>query len=200
MKAIIFDVFGTLLQIDRHRDPFNTLSKMATQQGIQVPRTTLHQFMCHPWSLADCAEYLRLIVPEREMRKLERQLEQHLESISLFDEVDQVIDELHARGFKIAACSNLALPYGKAVKAFLPRMDAHILSYEVGMTKPDPAIYQSSINALGVEAVSTLMIGDSLRCDKRGPEAVGITSYWLSREGHKGAQCHSLRDLLPLLG
>jgi HAD superfamily hydrolase (TIGR01509 family) len=199
MKAVIFDVFGTLLQIGRYLDPFNALSRMAIQQGIQVPRTALHQFMCHPWSLADCAEHLHFKIPAREMRQLERQLEDHLASVRPFDEVTQVMEALRARGFKIALCSNLAQPYGDTVRAMLPGMDAYVLSYEVGTTKPDPSIYQLALSALGVDAGATIMVGDSKRCDKRGPESIGINSYWLNRDGLKGAECHSLLDLIPLL-
>lgn len=194
MQAVIFDVFGTLLKIDRHKDPFNSLSRMAIQHGIQVPRTALHEFMCKPLSLSECAQHLHFTISPKYLKKLERQLEEHLATVELFPEVEQVLSLLRERGIKIAACSNLALPYGALVKTLLPGLDAYVLSYEVGKTKPNPSIYQLALTALGVEAGATCMIGDSLRCDKRGPGDMGIQGYWLNREGASGSDFRTLLE------
>ena len=40
-------------------------------------------------------------------------------------------------------------------------MDAFALSYEVGRTKPDPAIFLRACGMLGVDPERTLMVGDT---------------------------------------
>lgn len=50
---------------------------------------------------------------------------------------------------------------------------AVILSYEVGMVKPDPRIFQLATAAIGVDPSRCVMIGDSER-DDGGAAAVGI--------------------------
>lgn len=198
MKAVIFDVFGTLLNAKGNADPFRELIKMATQNGICVPRDISHTFMSHAWTLRECAAYLSLSISDKEHKRLKKMLDEYLGAVELFPEVEQVLTQLRGRNIKIAACSNLALPYGGIVKSLLPGLDAYVLSYEVGNTKPDPSIYQLAVTALGVEAEATCMIGDSLRCDKRGPETIGVKGYWLNRNGCEGADLTTLLESVAL--
>lgn len=199
MKAIIFDVFGTLLKIDRSLDPFTRLVRMAIAQGLSVPRTASHDFMSHPWGWRQCAEHVGLRLDATASKSMDKMLERHIASIKCFPEVGQVLNGLHERNIKIAVCSNLAQPYGEAVRRLLPNLDAYTLSFEVGKTKPDPEIYLNCLSALGAEARSTCMIGDSPRCDVRGPESVGITGYWLNRDGSSNDGFNSLLDAISIL-
>jgi len=71
----------------------------------------------------------------------------------------------------------------------LPGIDAYGFSYELGLVKPDPIIYESVCRMLGVEPGKQLggdrvvMIGDSVRCDQDGAKAAGIAGFHLSRAG-----------------
>ena len=57
--------------------------------------------------------------------------------------------------------------------------DAILISGECGLAKPDPAIFQSSLDLLDHEHVdSVLMIGDSLSSDIAGANNFGIDSCW----------------------
>ena len=47
-------------------------------------------------------------------------------------------------------------------------LDGVVLSYEVGLVKPDPAIYARALELLGVAGSRTLMVGDSPRDDVGG--------------------------------
>jgi len=199
MEAIIFDVFGTFLNIDRSLDPFSRMVRMAMAQGLKVPRNTHHDFMSHPWGLNECAQHIGLNLDSATSKSMEKLLEGHIASIECFPEVEHVLKELRHRHVKIAVCSNLAQPYGAAVRRLLPNLDAYTLSFEVGKTKPDPEIYLNCLSTLGAEAASTCMIGDSPRCDVRGPENIGITSYWLNRDGSSSDGFNTLLDAMALL-
>ncbi len=59
------------------------------------------------------------------------------------------------------------------------------MSFEVGAAKPDPAIYSAVCAALGSQPRDVLFIGDSKRCDMRGPEAFGMQARWLDRKGRQ---------------
>ena len=65
-------------------------------------------------------------------------------------------------------------------------MDAYAFSCELGVMKPDPAIYRWSCNQLGVEPRATWMVGDSMRCDRDGPAAAGIRGFFLERANTSG--------------
>ena len=88
-------------------------------------------------------------------------------------------------------CSNLAAEYGPAVLGLLPDLDAYVLSYEVGLAKPDPAIFQHVCDALGCAPGEVVFVGDSVRCDVDGPRAFGMQARHLDRRAGQ-----SLLDVL----
>ena len=89
--------------------------------------------------------------------------------------------KLRSQGKKIAVCSNLAYEYGKAARELLPDVDATVFSYEVGASKPDPAIYADVCERLKVRPEQVFFIGDSPRCDECGPRQFGMRSALVKR-------------------
>ncbi|CAN3127040.1 HAD family hydrolase [Mycobacterium sp. smrl_JER01] len=85
-----------------------------------------------------------------------------------------VLEGLHRRGIKTAVVSNIAFDVRPAFSAI--GADAHVdefvLSYEVGAVKPDPAIFQTALDRVGVGAERALMVGDSDEADG-GARALG---------------------------
>ena len=62
-------------------------------------------------------------------------------------------------------------------------VDALITSEDVGVLKPDPAIYQQALQRLGATPAETVMVGDNWQADVVGALAVGIRPVWLNRLG-----------------
>lgn len=60
-------------------------------------------------------------------------------------------------------------------------LDAVVLSYEVGRTKPDPAIFRHACGLLGVEPGRTLMVGDTPA--DAGATAAGCTTLVVPAAG-----------------
>lgn len=89
------------------------------------------------------------------------------------DTVDVLLD-LRRRGIPVAVVSNIAWDIRPAFQAagVHDAVDAYVLSYEHGVQKPDPAIFERAIDALGVPANEALMIGDSEGSDG-GAQALG---------------------------
>jgi putative hydrolase of the HAD superfamily len=54
-------------------------------------------------------------------------------------------------------------------------------SGELGVTKPDPAIFEAAARAFGVSAASCLYVGDRLATDAIGATAAGMRGVWLAR-------------------
>lgn len=114
---------------------------------------------------------------------IRRDLASEIAGLRLFDEVPQTLRRLRDAGLRIAVCSNLAYEYGARVRELMPDVDAYVFSYEQGVAKPDPAIYAATCAALECAAAEVLFVGDSTRCDLKGPRAFGMRSAWLDREG-----------------
>jgi len=62
-----------------------------------------------------------------------------------------------------------------------PHLDAVVISDAVGIRKPRPEIFQTTLEALGVGAEETLHVGDDLRADVGGAAPLGICTAWVTR-------------------
>lgn len=93
-----------------------------------------------------------------------------------------VLRELRARGVRTGIVTNgwEDLQRTCADRCGLTDLtDDLVISRAVGLSKPDPAIYQLALNRLGVSAQHTWFVGDSPRNDIAGPQAVGLRAAWL---------------------
>ena len=61
--------------------------------------------------------------------------------------------------------------------------DTIVISEEVGVSKPDSAIFQLALNELGVNPRQATMVGDSWENDVVPSIGYGLTAIWLNRYG-----------------
>jgi FMN phosphatase YigB (HAD superfamily) len=61
-------------------------------------------------------------------------------------------------------------------------------STQVGLSKPDPRIFQRAVAELEVPLASSVFVGDSLARDMGGALAVGMRHVWLAGAGHDEAK------------
>jgi len=82
-----------------------------------------------------------------------------------------------------------------------------IISEEVGLAKPDIAIFQLALSRLGLPAAEVLCVGDSPSSDIRGGFFAGLDTCWLADNAQPYPRDEpaptltivDLRDLYPLL-
>jgi FMN phosphatase YigB (HAD superfamily) len=67
---------------------------------------------------------------------------------------------------------------GWSACALAPWFDTVVFSYQVGLVKPDPAIYQLACAQLGVEAARCWFIGDGGSDELQGAALAGLTPGW----------------------
>ena len=109
-----------------------------------------------------------------------------------------VLRELKQRGVGVAVVSNVGFEL-RAVFAdhgLDEFVDAFVLSYEVGVMKPDPAMFMRACSELGVAAGEALMVGDSVKADS-GAATVGIPTLLLPYS--PAGSPHGLDAVLKLL-
>jgi HAD superfamily hydrolase (TIGR01509 family) len=101
---------------------------------------------------------------------------------ALYPGVVQVLTDIRRRGLKTALVSNIHFDLRPELeqKAVLDLFDVIILSFEHGIQKPDPEIFQLALDASGVEASDAIMVGDSEAHDG-GAASLGITTVILPR-------------------
>ena len=91
-----------------------------------------------------------------------------------YPDTADVLKGLHRQGTKTAVVSNIAFDVRPAFAAIgvADCVDEFVLSFEVGVIKPDAAIFDTALTRLGVEAERAVMVGDSDEADG-GARAVG---------------------------
>lgn len=175
IQAVIFDAFGTLVRPVGLHGPYFKLSRLIPSTSYLLKR---HELMTTDRSFGYFVEDAGSSI---EMLELQKELDGEVAAITLYDDVTAYVDVLKWKGYKVGVCSNLAHAYGAAVKRLLPDVDGMFLSYELGILKPDPAIYLHAARALGVEPSECLFVGDSPGADVKGPAKVGMHSLLLNR-------------------
>jgi putative hydrolase of the HAD superfamily len=88
--------------------------------------------------------------------------------------------------------------------AIRPLFSAIVDSVRVGCVKPDPRIFQSALDELGVTPADALFVGDSLPRDMAGARAMGMPHIWLAGDAAPATSCcpgdRVLRSLTDLEG
>jgi len=109
------------------------------------------------------------------------------ENMHVFPGAAETVDELKRRGVLLALVTNGA---GEVQREKIARFDlAHRFHHiqiegEHGFGKPDTRAYTHAMEALGVTAKETWMVGDNLEWEVAAPQRLGIFAIW---HDHLGA-------------
>ncbi len=63
-----------------------------------------------------------------------------------------------------------------------PYFDDIIISGAYGRGKPDPSIFEHTLDKMGISKDEAIMVGDNLNTDILGATRVGMKSVWINRE------------------
>jgi FMN phosphatase YigB (HAD superfamily) len=111
-------------------------------------------------------------------------------SESMFPLIERIADT-----YRLALVSNTSEPHWKSAERFLPfssSLDPIIVSYEVGVMKPEPAFYDALLERSGVPTANILFV-DDLVANIEGAEAAGMI-------GHQFTSKRNLETALAELG
>ena len=124
----------------------------------------------------------------------------------LADDVQTTLQALQERGVKIGLISNFDTRIYDVLREFelLDYFDSIHISSEVGAAKPAPQIFHAALTAHQINASQAMHIGDDVRDDVQGAEAVGMTGILLKRQPNQGEhtwanQVSALRMILSYL-
>ena len=108
------------------------------------------------------------------------------EAMYVFPGAHDAIDALKAHGVKLALVTNgAAEPQRAKVERFelTHRFDHIQIEGEHGFGKPEERAYLHAMEALGVTAPETWMIGDNLEWEVEAPQRLGIYAIWIDVHG-----------------
>jgi putative hydrolase of the HAD superfamily len=147
--------------------------------------------------------------PEIAGRLADRYTAYREEQMFVFPGAHDAIDALKVLGVKLALVTNGAAGIQRAKVerfALAHRFDHIQIEGEHGFGKPDERAYRHAMQALGVTAPETWMVGDNLEWEVEVPQRLGIYAIWMDVHGEGLPQgppikpdriIRSLAELLP---
>ncbi|HEV2951123.1 MAG TPA: HAD-IA family hydrolase [Actinomycetota bacterium] len=142
--------------------------------------------------------------PELIERLLEMERAFSETGVELWEDSVPVVRELRARGTKTALISNCSHSTRPIVErlGIAEEFDEILLSFEVGMHKPDPGIYQEALRRLGDIGPERAVFVDDQPAYCDGAAALGIDTFLIDRSGDGTPDLNGhrvIRDLRALL-
>ena len=221
-KAILFDLYGTLLDIgtDEHDAyPWEVVAKFLRYRGSDAGGADLqrdyfdwvtnalknspHQPNPDVDVVDAFAEVIEKhgVAPTRELAYFVAQLFRSLtiRHFALFPEALEVLEAL-SRRFRLALVSDSQEPYVfselrmAGLKRFFPVV---VCSASAGYRKPDTRIFADALREMKLTESEVVYVGDSTERDVVGASNAGIQAIWIRRHGAHG-HTEDLPDFIEL--
>lgn len=139
-------------------------------------------------------DFLRLLGRDADADRA-AEIEQHrferlADHYRLFADVQPLLAELRGKGVRLGLITNNESVHqrDKLARVGLDTgFDAIVISDEVGVAKPDPAIFEHALALVELDPDEAMHVGDNRRADAQGAHDAGLRAVWLDRAGrHDG--------------
>ncbi len=225
LDAVVFDLFGTLVPEFPKADFLSVLGGMAEILSVAperflrgwdsfaIARQTGALGDMDAGVLAICRELGVVPAPSALERAMELRSDMYRRWFYPAEGALETLEELKRRGYPIGLIS-MCTPDAPAMwraSELAPLVDVAVFSSEVGLRKPDPAIYLYACERLRVGPDRCLYCGDGSYGELTGAAGVGMTPYLIRDreeevemlrpevEDWAGATIADLRELLSIL-
>lgn len=201
IKAVIFDMFETLVTLFVGRTYFS--EDIARDLGIDVTefRREWHKNehdrtigkLTIEEGIAMSIEPFGICTPENVALVAGKRNEALGDTFgNIPDETFELLGELKKRGIKIGLITNTFSDERALIRSsrLFPYFDAVRISYEEGVSKPDPSMYLSIMEEFGAEPAECLYVGDGGSKELYAARELGMNALqagWfqnLATEGH----------------
>ena len=115
--------------------------------------------------------------PEKHRQVVQRRVAVQTDCFShLHPRILPTLTALKEQGIKIGLITNCFSEEAKLIRksVLFPCFDAPILSWEIGLRKPDPAIFHACLKQLGLPAENCLFVGDGGSQELETARALGM--------------------------
>jgi putative hydrolase of the HAD superfamily len=217
-EAVLLDALGTLVELER---PWPHLVDELAARGLVVGEDRAREAMLAEMAyyrahhdeavdraaLADLRRRCAAVVREHLGTSLapDDVLAALLGAIRFraYPEVPDVLARLRARGARLAVVSNWDVSLHDVLERteLRPLVDTVVISAELGVAKPDPAIFRAALERLGTGPDGALHVGDSLEHDVAGARAAGLEAVLVARNGAAAPEgVRAIASLSELVG
>ncbi|HZD43053.1 MAG TPA: HAD family hydrolase [Methanomicrobiales archaeon] len=215
VKGVLFDCYNTLIDIctdEERRETYARLSAWLLPRGVSIEPLRLQQEYrcCTAAQMKQCRDSFPEIRIEGIFSDIcGRYAVDRIDAIELGGECAREFRESslirrrafpqsirlleHLKGLPMGIVSNGQRVFSEGELRRLglfPYFDVVVFSSDLGVQKPNPRIYRTALDSLGLKPQEVLFVGDSLECDVLGPRKMGMRSLfihdaWKIPEGHE---------------
>ncbi len=218
IRAIVFDLVETLVTDDasvKGKDLDEELSRILRQAGhkiyYQEVKAARHMvfFIDYPRGRGDTPKQFytrmleRLEIPyePKLVDKLVRKATE-LERVRLYEDVAPTVNALKTQGIKTAVLTTVpSWLFKQVLEDNDVKIDFICTAREAKAVKPNPQIYRTVLETLGVTPREALMVGDTPEVDIIPPKKLGMKTALLCRTKKKTIKQadHTITSLKQLL-
>ena len=197
IKAVIFDMYETLITL--FESPLYFGAQMALDAGVEeekfqemwrrtetdrtIGKITLEDILERILRANHCYSEARMhLIVNRRIRNREEAF------AHLHKDIIPMLEALKKREIRIGLISNCFSEEAMVIKksVLYPYFDAVCLSFDEGLQKPDPAIFQRCLDKLNIPAGDCLYVGDGGSNELEAAETAGMKAAqaaWYLKEG-----------------
>lgn len=187
MKAVFFDLFFTLADLEYQRiNEFTLLNISRSQWENSAENPTAYSFRA-TGKIKTEKEMLESMVAGLPFAVTDSQLEKLVEIrcdrmkkalTEIHPDILLTLEKLKAAGIKLCLVSNADIIDKKYwdISPLKQYFDCAIFSCDVGIVKPDKAIYSLAMEKLGSAASESIFVGDGGSNELAGAKAVDMTT------------------------
>jgi len=112
----------------------------------------------------------------------------------LYPDIGGTLRALRDRGYRTGLISNTGRTGGRFLRPVQDRLgiggsfDVRIFSDEVGVRKPDRAIFQAALDKLSLAPEEVVHVGDDVVADVAGAKSIGMRAVWFNTGFWKDAK------------
>lgn len=216
VKAILFDMFDTLLLIEKNHAFYNPslkrVHKFLVKNGIKVHFADFR----NAYTKARNALYVHAdknleephfnVRISNAIRRLGFNIdgssgivvgatnafcEEFMKYVRIDEYAAEILQKLKGK-YKLGIVSNFAIP--ECVMKLLEThclakfFDVVVVSGAVNKRKPSPEIFQKALEKLKVDAAETMFVGDTVDVDIKGAKDMGMKTIYIERRAQKEAK------------
>jgi len=216
IKAVLFDMFDTLMLIEKNHAFYNPSLKRAhkflVKNGIKVRFTDFRNAYIKARDALYVEADANLEEPHFNARisntlgrlgfsvdarsgivtgTTNAFCEGFMEYVRIDEHTVEVLRKLQGK-YKLGIVSNFAIP--ECVVKLLETHDLYkffdvvVVSGAVNKRKPSPEIFQQALEKLGVDASETVFVGDTVDADIKGAKDTGMKTIFIERRAQKEAE------------